>query len=58
MEKTVGQAHSQNNGAARDDLFQGVKAALDARPGAMTKQLARDLGVAKMVSVHIFARRI
>jgi putative hemin transport protein len=45
MEQTVGQAHNQTNGTARDDLLRRVKAALDAHPGAMTMQLARDLGV-------------
>ena len=55
MEKIVGQSPTQNNGAvlpktgdngaARDDLPRRVQAALDAQPGAMTMQLARDLSV-------------
>jgi putative heme iron utilization protein len=55
MEKTIGRAKdypnataapiSQSNQPAREDLPQRVQAALDAHPGAMTMQLARDLGV-------------
>ena len=47
MEKTIEYAQGHTNGVAPDELTRRVQAALDTQPGAMTMQLARDLGVSE-----------